>query len=61
MDGWIQDLKVGWRSLARTPGFTIVVVLMPFAIGPDLALLKRIGSWLAAAAVTVVVVMAFRA
>ena len=34
MDGWLQDLKVGWRSLARTPGFTLVVVLvMGLAIG----------------------------
>ena len=28
MDGWLQDLKVSWRSLARTPGFTVVVVLV---------------------------------
>src|SRR5262245_28009189 len=28
MSGWLQDLKVGWRSLMRTPGFTIVVVLV---------------------------------
>ena len=28
MDGWLQDIKVSWRSLARTPGFTAVVVLV---------------------------------
>ena len=28
MNGWLQDFRAGWRSLARTPGFTMVVVLV---------------------------------
>jgi putative ABC transport system permease protein len=28
MNGWLQDFRVGWRSLSRTPGFTFVVVLV---------------------------------
>jgi putative ABC transport system permease protein len=36
MNGWLQDFRVGWRSLARTPGFTIVVVLvMGLGIGAN--------------------------
>src|SRR5262249_32948649 len=28
MDSLLQDLKVGWRSLWRTPGFSIVVIVI---------------------------------
>jgi putative ABC transport system permease protein len=36
MNGWLQDFRVGWRSLARTPGFTLVVVLvMGLGIGAN--------------------------
>jgi len=36
MNGWLQDLRVGWRSLARAPGFTIVVILvMGLGIGAN--------------------------
>ena len=44
-------LRVGGGALIGVLFFLTVVVLMPFAVGPDLALLKRIGPailWLAA-------------
>ena len=44
-------LRVGGGALMGVLFFLVVVTLMPFAIGPDLALLKRIGPailWLAA-------------
>lgn len=44
-------LRVGGGALIGVLFFLIVVVLMPFAIGPDLALLKRLGPailWLGA-------------
>jgi heme exporter protein B len=44
-------LRVGGGALIGVLFFLVVVTLMPFALGPDLALLKRIGPailWLAA-------------
>src|SRR6186997_299141 len=44
-------MRVGGGALMGVLFFLIVVALMPFAIGPDLALLKRIGPailWLGA-------------
>ena len=44
-------MRVGGGALIGVLFFVVVVTLMPFAIGPDLALLKRIGPailWLAA-------------
>ena len=44
-------LRVGGGALTGVLFFLIVVVLMPFAVGPDLALLKRLGPailWLGA-------------
>ena len=44
-------LRVGGGALIGVLFFLIVVVLMPFAIGPDLALLTRLGPailWLGA-------------
>ncbi|NOT34873.1 MAG: ABC transporter permease [Candidatus Eisenbacteria bacterium] len=36
MDTFLQDLRIGWRGLARTPGFTAVVVLvMALGIGAN--------------------------
>src|SRR5262249_62176933 len=36
MDSWWQDLKVGWRSLWRTPAFACVVILiMGLGIGAN--------------------------
>jgi heme exporter protein B len=50
-----RDLKLAWRAgggaLIGVLFFLTVVVLMPFAVGPDLALLKRLGPailWLGA-------------
>ena len=45
------SLRVGGGALIGVLFFLIVVVLMPFAIGPDLPLLKRLGPailWLGA-------------
>jgi heme exporter protein B len=44
-------VRVGGGALVGVLFFLVVVILMPFALGPDLALLKRIGPailWLAA-------------
>src|SRR6202167_3790750 len=44
-------VRVGGGALIGVLFFLVVVTLMPFALGPDLALLKRIGPailWLAA-------------
>src|SRR3977135_4589774 len=44
-------LRVGGGALIGVLFFLTVVVLMPFAVGPDLALLKRLGPailWLGA-------------
>ncbi len=44
-------VRVGGGALIGVLFFLVVVTLVPFAIGPDLALLKRIGPavlWLAA-------------
>ena len=44
-------IRVGGGALMGVLFFLVVVTLTPFAIGPDLALLKRIGPailWLAA-------------
>jgi heme exporter protein B len=44
-------MRVGGGALIGVLFFLVVVTLMPFALGPDLALLKRIGPailWLAA-------------
>ena len=44
-------VRVGGGALMGVLFFLVVVTLMPFAVGPDLALLKRIGPailWLAA-------------
>ncbi|HEY5067825.1 MAG TPA: heme exporter protein CcmB [Xanthobacteraceae bacterium] len=44
-------IRVGGGALMGVMFFLVVVVIMPFAVGPDLALLKRIGPailWLAA-------------
>jgi heme exporter protein B len=44
-------VRVGGGALIGVLFFVVVVTLMPFAVGPDLALLKRIGPamlWLAA-------------
>jgi len=50
-----RDLRLAWRAgggaLIGVLFFLTVVVLMPFAVGPDLALLKRLGPailWLGA-------------
>jgi hypothetical protein len=50
-----RDLRIAWRvgggALIGVLFFLIVVVLMPFAVGPDLALLTRLGPailWLGA-------------
>jgi heme exporter protein B len=50
-----RDITIGWRigggALVGVLFFLSVVVLMPFALGPDLALLRRIGPailWLGA-------------
>ena len=46
-------IRVGGGALMGVLFFLVVVTLTPFAIGPDLALLKRIGPailWLARAA-----------
>lgn len=50
-----RDLRLGWRigggALTGVLFFLSIVVLMPFAIGPDVPLLKRIGPavlWLGA-------------
>ena len=52
---WCRDMRlavrVGGGALMGALFFLIVVVMMPFAIGPDLALLARIGPailWLGA-------------
>jgi heme exporter protein B len=51
----VRDMRIGVRvgggALMGVFFFVVVVVLVPFAVGPDLALLKRIGPailWLAA-------------
>ncbi len=51
----VRDMRIGVRvgggALMGVLFFLVVVVLVPFAVGPDLALLKRIGPailWLAA-------------
>ena len=47
----LVSLRVGGGALIGVLFFLSVVVLMPFAVGPDLALLKRIGPailWLGA-------------
>src|SRR5580692_10857794 len=51
----VRDMRIGVRvgggALMGVLFFLVVVSMMPFAIGPDLALLKRIGPailWLAA-------------
>src|SRR6516164_9069984 len=44
-------VRVGGGALIGVLFFLVVVTLMPFALGPDLALLKRVGPailWLAA-------------
>src|SRR6202522_3346296 len=44
-------IRVGGGALMGVRFFRVVVTLVPFALGPDLALLKRIGPailWLAA-------------
>jgi heme exporter protein B len=44
-------VRVGGGALVGVLFFLVIVILMPFALGPDLALLKRIGPailWLAA-------------
>ena len=47
MNGWLQDLRVGWRSLARTPGFTIVVVLvMGLGIGANTMVFNIVNAFL---------------
>ncbi|MGD8320169.1 MAG: ABC transporter permease, partial [Gemmatimonadota bacterium] len=39
MSGWIQDLKLGVRSLARRPGFTLAaVVTLALGIGANVAI-----------------------
>jgi heme exporter protein B len=50
-----RDVRIGWRigggALIGVLFFFTVIVLMPFAVGPDAALLKRIGPamlWLGA-------------
>lgn len=50
-----RDIRIGWRigggALIGVLFFFTVVTLMPFAVGPDIALLKRIGPailWLGA-------------
>ena len=44
-------VRVGGGALMGVMFFLVVVAIIPFAVGPDLALLKRIGPaihWLAA-------------
>jgi predicted permease len=45
LEGWVRDMKYALRSLARTPGFSIVaIVVMAIGIGASLALFTVVRS-----------------